>query len=354
MAAETTASSKIVKHILRNLLTTTYKVPHYLTRIATHTHTQKQMIQYPHDIVHIQGRQFYQIMPSSGPWTYSAHSMNSLISKNEYNTIISKTCTLTPYAGKLPPNYIDKYTTHPTNSVGLPNLGYPYYKKLLDYYANLDPNINYILSVDASDLHGDLVTILTDYNKYIDSIGKRPEFVELNLSCPNLARKDIAAQIPSYSMEYMADVLASLHKYPGIHFALKLSPYTDYYLLQSIITLINQYYDYITMVVMSNTIPGVMPLRAAYSYKPALSAGGYGGLGGVAQKMLALGNIHFAKKYIHPGIALVGCGGVSSLTDIKQYLSVGAKVVQIGTYCQSFTIAPPIRNSSAAHTCKSP
>eukprot|EP01069_Polyplicarium_translucidae_P002197 Polyplicarium_translucidae@DN1950_c0_g1_i2.p1 len=57
---------------------------------------------------------------------------------------------------------------------------------------------------------------------------------------------------------------------------------------------------------------------------------GLGGLCGAAVKPVGLSNVYNFRKRLPNEIDIVGVGGVSSGTDVYEYLLVGASCVQIG------------------------
>ena len=56
----------------------------------------------------------------------------------------------------------------------------------------------------------------------------------------------------------------------------------------------------------------------------------FGGISGYPAKLLALGNVYRMRKLLEPNIKIIGCGGVETVDDVKQYIASGALGVQIG------------------------
>jgi dihydroorotate dehydrogenase (NAD+) catalytic subunit len=76
-----------------------------------------------------------------------------------------------------------------------------------------------------------------------------------------------------------------------------------------------------------NTIPAL--LVDVEARRPVLGAGG-GGLSGAAIKPVALRAVHDVSR-AHPGVPIVGTGGVRSGTDAVEMLLAGATAVGVGT-----------------------
>jgi dihydroorotate dehydrogenase (NAD+) catalytic subunit len=56
----------------------------------------------------------------------------------------------------------------------------------------------------------------------------------------------------------------------------------------------------------------------------------YGGLSGPAIRPIAVRNVHQVRAAM-PEVPILGCGGISSVTDVVQFLRAGASAVSVGT-----------------------
>lgn len=257
---------------------------------------------------------------ASGCWCANEEQISELFNSS-LDAILIKTCTLEPKDGNKEPNYfkLNDNDIH-INSKGLPNNGYYYYKNLYNKFCKL--NKKFILSVACEYDFKNTIKLLNDFN---NSVIKK-ELVELNLSCPNVHQL-----IPSYNTIYLESILKTLNRenFSNLYFSLKLSPYTDYYLCNKIINIINSNNENNTIkyVVLSNSIPNCLVLD---DNKPVLS-NIYGGLSGKLNKFISLSNIHYFKDKLNKDIKIIGCGGIETINDVRDYLNCGASFVQLAS-----------------------
>ena len=262
---------------------------------------------------------------ASGCWSSNEDQIQTLFNSN-LDAILIKTCTLNPKDGNKEPNFY-KINDISINSKGLPNNGYYYYKKLYTKFCNNNNNNNnnnkqFILSVAWENNSTNSLKLLEDYNNTVI----KKELVELNLSCPNVHQL-----IPSYDADYFESILKSLNSknFNNLVFSLKLSPYTDYYLCNKIINIINNNNEnnIFKYVVLSNSIPNCLILK---DNDPVLS-NTYGGLSGKLNKFLSLSNVHYFKNKLNKDIKIIGCGGIETINDVNDYLNCGASFVQLAS-----------------------
>ena len=265
------------------------------------------------------------VMNASGCWVLHPQQIESIAITNK--CVISKTCTLNPKPSNPLPNFIE-YGNYSLNCKGLPNLGYITYKKLwLDYYKK---NIVLVLSLDCSDLN-DLSIMLQDFNHYIekakiDTNDHSKELVELNISCPN---KNTNQRIIGYDFKYLDKILNIIKDLDlkNIDIGLKLPPYIDKYLVEQLTALLIIYQSIIAYIVCSNSLPNCSSFNNG-EYKLSMNIGS---LSGELLKCIALSNVdQFSKLLTDYDIKIIGCGGISNVKDINDYLKVGANGVQIG------------------------
>jgi dihydroorotate dehydrogenase (fumarate) len=255
------------------------------------------------------------ILNASGCWCMNEEQLDDLYSSS-LGGIVSKTCSIFSKEANPEPNYFycQKTDAH-FNCKGLPNFGYDYYKKLSKKYTEKP----YIISV-AFENYDDLKVILNDYEKYSD--GKL--LVELNLSCPNL--KSLIMGYSSFEIEKLLGILR-MYALKNIKFGLKLPPYLQVDLMQTIANTINKFTDIVKYIVLSNSIPNCLPLD---NCKPVLSKI-VGGMSGKLNKHISLSNVVYFSKILSKEIAIVACGGIDSFEDIEDYLENGASFVQLAS-----------------------
>ena len=276
------------------------------------------------------------IMNASGCHCRTKAQLDSLVSAG-MNTIITKTCTLLPNKGNPQPVFLEIGTNVSINCLGMPNSGYTYYRDLYLEYFNC--GIKYIISMDASNLEH-LLEMLKDYDTYLSQLKQElriptqcREYVEINLSCPSTT----CTRIIAFDTLECARILESIKSLElcNLSIGLKLAPYVDKILLEQISHLISKYQSTsrIVYIVCSNSIPNCMIINKD-TRKPILSAG-TGGISGKLNKLLGISNIWQFDKILsssgtRKSICLIGCGGIETSDDIKEYIAAGANSVQIG------------------------
>lgn len=224
--------------------------------------------------------------------------------------IVTKSCTLEYRDGNDKPRYYDNNVLS-INSTGLANNGYKFYSDIACEFKNKP----YIMSV-AGINKGDNVQIIKNIqdNNCID-------FIELNLSCPNIIGKP---QI-GYDFEACEELFRTIFEFNEINLGIKLPPYFDIIHFEIISDIIKEYdISYVTCInslgnglIYDNNKPAIKPKN------------GLGGIGGSVIKPFGLSNVYNFNKLLN--IPIIGCGGITCKQDIYEYLLSGATMVQIGT-----------------------
>jgi dihydroorotate dehydrogenase (fumarate) len=257
---------------------------------------------------------------ASGCWVMNKDQMMEL-NESKLGGVISKTCTIFSKIGNDEPNYFyDGVNNIHFNCKGLPNYGY-------NYYRNVSNNITspFFLSI-AYDKTENLTTILNDYGEYINN---NNGLIEINMSCPNIENR-----ISGYHLDDIESICTNLcfqkvsqKNINKLMFGLKLPPYFEIEFIYKLALILNKYSDAIKFITMSNTVPITLPI---YDNEFVLS-NKYGGLSGKINKYIAMGNIFTIKKKLINDIKIIGCGGIETLQDIKDYKKVGADFFQLGS-----------------------
>jgi len=277
------------------------------------------------------------IMNASGCHCKTKEQLDELIEIG-MKTVITKTCTLLPQKGNISPVFLEINEHISLNCMGMPNLGYSYYRDLYLQYKLKE--ITYIISMDASN-EEHLLKMLEDYDAYLSRLKEEfhipldtLEYVEINVSCPSTK----CPRIIAYDTLAFARTLENIKllELLNIKIGLKLAPYIDKVLLKQIAELITIYQETakIEYIVCSNSIPNGMIIDTDNS-KPILSAE-TGGISGSLNKLISISNVYQFNKILNntsrPHIKIIGCGGIEKLDDIKEYIAAGAHSVQIGRY----------------------
>jgi dihydroorotate dehydrogenase (NAD+) catalytic subunit len=144
--------------------------------------------------------------------------------------------------------------------------------------------------------------------------------LEINLSCPNL---DAGEEMFSYDAGATARVVASVSQVIDVPLFAKLSPgVTDLSAVAGAALEAGA-----TGVTLVNTVRAL--LIDAELRRPVLGSSG-GGLSGAAIKPIALRAVHDVTR-AHPGVPVIGTGGVTTGVDAIEMLLAGATAVGVGT-----------------------
>ena len=275
------------------------------------------------------------IMNASGCHCRTKTQLDSLVASG-MKTIITKTCTLFPNKGNVHPVFLEIGNNASVNCLGMPNLGYSYYRDLyLEYKLR---GITYIISIDASNSE-QLLEMLQDYDSYLSNLkqelrisAKCQEYVEINVSCPSTT----CPRIIAYDILAFARLLETIKSLDlaNIVIGIKLAPYIDKILLEQVANIIIQYSTSarIKYIVCSNSIPNGMVIDNKTGL-PKLSAK-TGGISGTVNKLISISNVYqfnqIFKSKSSTDIKIIGCGGIENADDVKEYLQAGAYSAQIG------------------------
>lgn len=166
------------------------------------------------------------------------------------------------------------------------------------------------------------------------SMGIGPCELELNLGCPNVwdvgSQKRITSFVPELIKETLEQVFDVTDHVGAPSIAVKLSVYSDPFLLEAVAGVLTEMSHAVQTVVACNTFPN------ATGYGPEgktliEAAEGYGGLAGNPLKYIALGQVRSLRRLLPHTIEIVGVGGIMRGLDVLDMERAGASSVQIGT-----------------------
>jgi len=254
------------------------------------------------------------LMNASGALCVTQAELEAL-GESVAGAIVTKSMTPLPREGNPLPRYV-AIEGGSINSMGLPNLGYPAYVKLIPELKRFKKPV----IASLAGLHPD------DFlagAKALNVAG--PDLLEVNLSCPNIPGKP---QI-GYDFEETERLLSAIRNIVTIPFGVKLPPYFDPVHHQKIAEILQRVgVAFVTMINSVGNTLVVDPEREMVVIKPK---GGFGGLGGRIIKPVALANVRALWKIWGDRIPIIGTGGVENGTDIFEHVLCGASAVQIGT-----------------------
>lgn len=235
--------------------------------------------------------------------------------------ISGKGLTLNPKAGN-PGTRVYETASGMLNSVGLENPGIPaFLEKECPYWETLD-------TVRIVNLGGGT---LEDYVKGAELIQqdadrrrlegrKAVDMIELNISCPNVKEGGIAFGVKTVAAR---EVVRAVRKATRLPLAVKLSPNAED-IVQMALMCQEEGANAVSLI---NTISGMkIDIRRRGSVFHNL----YAGLSGPAVKPVALRMVHQVAHRVD--IPVIGMGGITSASDILEFIMAGAAVVQVGTY----------------------
>lgn len=145
------------------------------------------------------------------------------------------------------------------------------------------------------------------------------DFIELNISCPNVKAGGIAYGIKSASAKEIVERVRSVCKKPLI---VKLSPNAEN-IVDMAQTCQEAGADALSLI---NTITGMAIDTKA---RKAVFANTYAGLSGPAIKPIALRMVHQVCKAVK--IPVIGLGGICTGGDVIEFIMAGATAIQVGT-----------------------
>jgi dihydroorotate dehydrogenase (NAD+) catalytic subunit len=249
------------------------------------------------------------IMVASGTFGY-AREMAGTVDFAKLGGIIPKTVTRKPRPGNPPPRTVET-ASGMLNAIGLDNDGIDYFiAHHLPYLQTLPTAI--IANIAGEDA--------ADFIAMAEQLANQPGLaaLELNLSCPNVAGGIDFATDPSITNA----VVAGVRRVCPLPLIIKLTPNVTR-IIPIAEAAVNGGADILSLV---NTFIGM-----AVDWRKGRPILGNitGGLSGPAIKPLALRLVWQVAKSVR--VPVIGIGGIATIDDVMEYLTVGASAVQVGT-----------------------
>jgi len=254
------------------------------------------------------------LMNASGALCVTQAELEAL-GESDAGAIVTKSMTPLAREGNPHPRY-RAIEGGSINSMGLPNLGFPAYAKLI-------PELKRFAKPVIASLAGLQPNDFLEGVKALNVAG--PDLIEINLSCPNIPGKP---QI-GYDVDETAHLLSAIRNTCTIPFGVKLPPYFDPIHHQQIAGVLQRIgVAFVTVINSVGNTLVVDPEEEMVVIKPK---GGFGGLGGRIIKPVALANVRAFWKIWEDRIPIIGTGGIENGTDIFEHVLCGASAVQVGT-----------------------
>lgn len=267
------------------------------------------------------------ITNASGPHSVTYEELER-IARSAAGAVVTKSMTHCPRQGNPEPrlrSHLDNEIGS-LNSMGLPNLGYQEYAKLIPKLKEFGKPI--IASIASAPCVHKLPPVEQYREIAIEIERAGADAIELNLSCPNL--EDVPISMDPQSVRA---VLSAATRDVKIPIGVKLSPYNNVPKLFEEIarTLLDFEIAYVATI---NSEPLTLDIDLKTRTKVIRPNDGFGGLGGPAVLPIALAEVHRFYKFFQKHktqIAIWGVGGIIRAEDAIKHFLAGASVVQIGT-----------------------
>lgn len=248
------------------------------------------------------------VMVASGTFGYG-EEFYGLVNLKDLGAIVSKTITLHPQTGNIPPRIVET-AAGILNSIGLENPGLRVFLK--DKLPALQKiKVPIIVSISANSD--------ADFSELVKSLDKTDiAAIELNLSCPNLKSKIMVAQ----DAQATSRVISKIRPLTNKTLIAKLSPnVTD---IKEIARAAEK--SGVDAVSLVNTFLGLaLDIKTR---KPKLG-NITGGLSGPAIKPMALRMVWEVFNTVK--IPIIGMGGIMNTQDALEFFICGASIVAVGT-----------------------
>lgn len=255
------------------------------------------------------------VFNASGPLCTTKEELLALASSNS-SAILSKSCTLEKRDGNPKPRY-KEFDLGSINSMGLPNLGYEFYLEELESLQEFQKPLIASVSGMSQSENAHMLRAFDKCN-WLDA-------VELNLSCPNVIGKPQVGYDFQESKERMREARALYRGVLGV----KLPPYFDFAHFLEMAEVLNQ--SGVNFITCINSPGNGLVIDADSESTLIRPKDGFGGIGGKLIKPFGLSNVRKFRELLNPEIQIIGVGGITSGTDVFEYLLAGADLVQVGT-----------------------
>ncbi len=209
-----------------------------------------------------------------------------------------------------------------------------------------NPGVEHFIKEDLSFLKGKGVAVIAnvagksfdDYGEICARLDGLVDFVELNISCPNVKAGGMAFGIKPESIKKVTEVAKSALKRTPL--MVKLSPNVESIPVNAQAAQ-NGGADCISLI---NTLTGMV---IDIERRKPLIANNTGGVSGAGIKPVAVRMVYEAAHSVD--IPVIGMGGITCGADVIEFMMAGARAVQIGTANFSDAMAMPriIRETDA-------
>lgn len=241
--------------------------------------------------------------------------------------IVTKTMTIKARQGNPEPRLAKELASGDSlNSMGLPNLGYEEYAKIIPLLKKHNKPIITSISAAGDTAHATAEQYVI-MAKAMEQAGA--DIIEINTSCPNIEKVPVG--IDPNTVESILSQVKSAVKTP---ISVKLMPYgTNLNLFEKIAEIIlNNKVECISPI---NSIPNCMEIDLKTKTKVIKPNRGFGGWGGPSILPVALAEVNRFYNYFKEHgakVSIFGVGGISSPEAAVKHFLAGANAIQLSTY----------------------
>lgn len=257
------------------------------------------------------------VFNASGPACTTMKELEKLWN-SESCAIMMKSATYEPREGNPEPRYID-LEMGSINSMGLPNL---WYKKYIEFASILKEKYNKPVFTSVSGM------CMWDFPKMVKEFQENStvDFIEVNLSCPNVIWKPQIA----YDFEATENILCLVENLWNKPIGLKLPPYFDPIHTNQVAEIIAKHpkIKFLTCINSVGNTLFINPEKEEVVIKPK---GGFGGLGWEYVKPIALANVRAFYKILWNNVKIIWVGWIYTWKDVFEFLLAWASLVQLWT-----------------------
>ncbi|HAW60219.1 MAG TPA: dihydroorotate dehydrogenase [Actinobacteria bacterium] len=249
------------------------------------------------------------VMVASGTFAYG-REYSEILDLSKLGAVVTKAITLKERKGNPPPR-ICETPSGILNSIGLQNKGVVrFLREDLPFLRGFDVPV--IVNVAGDDI-GEYVTVSRKLSE------AKVDGVELNISCPNVARGGI---IFGTDAAAVAEVVSAVREAIDVPLIVKLSPnVTDITEMAS--RAVDAGADVLSLI---NTVVGMA--IDTDSFKPELATI-TGGLSGPAIRPIAVRMVWQVAQAVE--VPIIGMGGIVKVRDAVEFLLAGATAIAVGT-----------------------
>ncbi len=250
------------------------------------------------------------VMEASGTFG-SGMEYGEFVDLNRLGAVVTKGVADVPWPGNPTPR-VAEVTGGMLNAIGLQNPGVETFaKRDLPYLAQFDTKVVVNVCGHSEEEYARVVERLAEE--------KRPDLLEINISCPNVKEGGLAFGTDPKQVEYITRKMKDLAKQPVI---IKLTPnVTDIKEIAKAAEAGGA--DAVSLI---NTITG---MKIDIRRKTFLLANKTGGMSGPAVHPIAVRMVYEVAQAVN--IPIIGMGGIATAEDAIEMILAGANAVSVGT-----------------------